>query len=444
MQAGIDTTVRQLSVSDDPATALNERARPTRRWSTSTTSPSPGATATVRRWADGSDARHPGDPRTTTGSTARASGCRPRPHALLRFGQAELHLRHRLPGLAAAWQPAGTTATRQRASPIRYLNTSPTEQSPGPTTGTTWRPSTGPRICPSPPSGRWRSTWRSRTSRTARQQLRSTPRASSTPAIPFGGFIIGPLDFLFDFDNFPLDDELIDNFRTTPGPDHAGRREQLLAVQPGGRLRNDAYGLYGKYRELRQHAGSGSAASASRAVPPVARRLAHQPLQGKPATSARPSWTGSSTATTGSSWAASSPGTRSTTTPHSLTEPVLLRRVHEKPIRWNGFLEDRLDLGDVVVVGGLRYDYYDTRASRPYALDTWATVPDPGSQLPAYLTDPTATAPAVRSGQPDRAVRAGREPRLPEPARPGVLPGDRPDQLPALLRAPGAGAGLRR
>ena len=42
----------------------------------------------------------------------------------------------------------------------------------------------------------------------------------------------------------------------------------------------------------------------------------------------------------------------------------------EKPIRWNGFVEDRLDLGDVVVVGGLRYDYYDSRASRPFVTDT--------------------------------------------------------------------------
>ncbi len=34
----------------------------------------------------------------------------------------------------------------------------------------------------------------------------------------------------------------------------------------------------------------------------------------------------------------------------------------EKPIRWNAFVEDRLDLGDVVVVGGVRYDCYETRA----------------------------------------------------------------------------------
>ncbi len=42
---------------------------------------------------------------------------------------------------------------------------------------------------------------------------------------------------------------------------------------------------------------------------------------------------------------------------------------HEKPTRWNAFLEDRLDLGNVVLVGGLRYDWYKTGASRPYYTD---------------------------------------------------------------------------
>ncbi len=37
----------------------------------------------------------------------------------------------------------------------------------------------------------------------------------------------------------------------------------------------------------------------------------------------------------------------------------------EEPIRWNAYLENRLDLGDMVLVGGLRYDWYDSRASRP-------------------------------------------------------------------------------
>ncbi len=39
---------------------------------------------------------------------------------------------------------------------------------------------------------------------------------------------------------------------------------------------------------------------------------------------------------------------------------------HETPVRYGAYVEDRLDLGDVVIVGGLRYDYYDSRASYPF------------------------------------------------------------------------------
>jgi hypothetical protein len=35
-----------------------------------------------------------------------------------------------------------------------------------------------------------------------------------------------------------------------------------------------------------------------------------------------------------------------------------------EPVRYNLFLEDRLDLGDVVLVGGLRYDYFDLGAEK--------------------------------------------------------------------------------
>ena len=33
-------------------------------------------------------------------------------------------------------------------------------------------------------------------------------------------------------------------------------------------------------------------------------------------------------------------------------------------MRYNLFVEDRLDLGDVVLVGGLRYDYFDIGAEK--------------------------------------------------------------------------------
>ena len=90
----------------------------------------------------------------------------------------------------------------------------------------------------------------------------------------------------------------------------------------------------------------------------------------KSGTSERRRWTGRPTDTTGSSSAASSPGIVSRATASFLASKLFEDAYIEKPIRWNGFVEDRLDLGDVVVVGGLRYDCYDSRASRPFATDS--------------------------------------------------------------------------
>ena len=42
----------------------------------------------------------------------------------------------------------------------------------------------------------------------------------------------------------------------------------------------------------------------------------------------------------------------------------------EEPVRFAVFGEDRLDLGDLVIVGGLRYDYYDSKASRMFLKDS--------------------------------------------------------------------------
>ena len=89
-------------------------------------------------------------------------------------------------------------------------------------------------------------------------------------------------------------------------------------------------------------------------------------VQGRPVRSARRTSTGRWTATTGSRSAASSPSTTSPTTRRQLTSQAFSDAYKEQPTRWNGFVEDRLDLGDVVLVGGLRYDWYKTGASRPF------------------------------------------------------------------------------
>ena len=48
----------------------------------------------------------------------------------------------------------------------------------------------------------------------------------------------------------------------------------------------------------------------------------------------------------------------------------------EHPLGWAAYAEDRLDLGDMVVVAGLRYDYYDSRAFRPRRIPADSSVPE--------------------------------------------------------------------
>ena len=59
----------------------------------------------------------------------------------------------------------------------------------------------------------------------------------------------------------------------------------------------------------------------------------------------------------------------------------------EKPVRYAAFVQDRLDIGDVVLQVGLRYDYFSTRASRWNGFPRISTNPALDSLPPG--TDPT-------------------------------------------------------
>jgi carboxypeptidase family protein/TonB-dependent receptor-like protein len=188
---------------------------------------------------------------------------------------------------------------------------------------------------------------------------------------PFGGFIFKPMHFLFDFDNFPIDDQLINNFRL-----NEGRRSPLdftngAAYNVTDDLRNNAYGLYGKYQNFANTLGgdswqfgesggpSGSSSSATRQSQYRENRyIGRATLDWQADRYNRLKLGGEFTRYAIDNY---------TFAPQS---SLFSDAYKEKPIRWNGFVEDRLDLGDVVVVGGLRYDYFDTRASRPFVFDT--------------------------------------------------------------------------
>ena len=180
---------------------------------------------------------------------------------------------------------------------------------------------------------------------------------------PFGGFMIGPMDFLFNFDNFPLDDRAA---ATTSGSNVAGsRRSPLRPREPGAvRHRSTSGGT--------TPTASTTGMSSPRCIVPrvgwPGRQRSGSPdrqvlykenrLIGK----ANLDWQFDryNRVKLGGEFTHYDIDSYS----HQLESQAFSDFYLEKPIRYNLFAEDRLDLGDVVVVGGVRYDCYDTRARR--------------------------------------------------------------------------------
>lgn len=169
---------------------------------------------------------------------------------------------------------------------------------------------------------------------------------------PFGGFMLAPLDFVFDFDNFPLNEELLNNFRqNTPNsrrsPYNLENTAQYALVD---KWRNNAYGILG-FTE-----GGG----------PTGRLFLNQ--EDRFIGSAALDWQvdrynrlkigGGFTNYDIASYSS------------AMTSQAFSDFYMAKPVAYTGYAEDRLDLGDVVLVAGLRYDYYDSKASHPEYCDS--------------------------------------------------------------------------
>jgi hypothetical protein len=220
---------------------------------------------------------------------------------------------------------------------------------------------------------------------------------------PLGGFMISPLDFLFNFDNFPLDDQLVTNFRdNVPGsrrtPYDLENAAQYAVVD---NFRNNAYGLYNKDAvanlEFPEGGGPSSATVKTGVIGKLIlykenRALAKANLDWQFDRYNRIKLGGEYTHYDIFSYA------------HDLDSQSFPDVYHEKPIRWNGFIEDRLDLGDVVVEGGVRYDVYNTNASRPFLLDTvsanstfgtYVSFPRPNSYTGTVASGPLAGMPLL-------------------------------------------------
>jgi hypothetical protein len=191
----------------------------------------------------------------------------------------------------------------------------------------------------------------------------------------FGGFMVSPIDFLFNFDNFPLDDELLDNYRrnlanSRRSPYDLEDRAQYALVD---KYRNNAYALYNndEFASVSFNE-SGGPSGTTLVLYRESRYIGKANLDWQFDRYNRLKVGGEYTLYHLTSYS------------HVLDSQAFSDFYKEKPIRYNGFIEDRLDLGDVVVVGGLRYDRYHTRARR------WADFPAI-STSPLYdPTDPEA------------------------------------------------------
>ncbi|HEU4800777.1 MAG TPA: TonB-dependent receptor [Gemmatimonadales bacterium] len=189
-----------------------------------------------------------------------------------------------------------------------------------------------------------------------------TPEAELGSRGKFGGFMITPLDLMFDLESFPLDTTLLNNIKfnrlgTRRAPYDVLNPDQYNSVN---QYRNSGYGTLGG-SESGPGGGTLNISTEDRLIAKAAvdwqlDRYNRLKLGGE------------------HTWY----DTRHYD--HSLTSQAFADVYFEEPIRWNAFLEDRLDLGDVVLVGGVRYDVYNTRAERPYVLDTLRTLPGTGGQ----------------------------------------------------------------
>jgi hypothetical protein len=169
---------------------------------------------------------------------------------------------------------------------------------------------------------------------------------------PFGGFMLSPLKYTFNFENFPLNQELMDNFQQNTAGSRRGPYDYENTAQYSlvDKWRNNAYGLLG-FSE-----GGG----------PTGRLFLNQ--ENRFIGAAALDWQvdrynrlkigGGYTGYDIKSYSS------------QMTSQAFSDFYMEKPTAYTGYAEDRLDLGDVVLVAGLRYDYYNSNASHPQYCDS--------------------------------------------------------------------------
>ncbi len=180
----------------------------------------------------------------------------------------------------------------------------------------------------------------------------------------FGGFLVKPLDFAWDFNNFPITRKIINDFRDGTGP--------ASPVDPTGVYSENTayflnpYGVKNSNGFYKLSSGSAIGDVSNLRLSRERRYIGKANLDWQIDRYNRMKFGGEYTRYKIVHY---------NRTPADQNLTCFCDAYIESPIRYDLFAENTLDLGDVVVVGGLRYDYYDSKASHPFN-------PDSGYQFP--------------------------------------------------------------
>jgi hypothetical protein len=171
--------------------------------------------------------------------------------------------------------------------------------------------------------------------------------------------MIAPLDLRFDFDNFPVDDELVRNHRTN---ELGSRRSPYDLENPAqyaltDRYRNNAYGLYNFDAIARVTFPESGGPLGLLALYRENRTIASGAVTWQQSASNQVQVGGEFTKYSIANYF------------HLLDSQVFSDVYIEHPIRGAFFLQDQLRLGDASITAGVRHDFYDSRARR------WADFP---------------------------------------------------------------------
>jgi hypothetical protein len=167
---------------------------------------------------------------------------------------------------------------------------------------------------------------------------------------PTLGIRLSPLEFLFDFENFPINDELVRNFLLQEGTRSPLDLDSPDDFQVVDRYRNNPYGLQG----FREGGGPNGFLSLQEERRWVGRAAVDWQMD---------RYNRLRAGVEGIRYRIGFYG-------HNLTFSAAGDVWIRQPYRWNAFVEDRLDLGDLVLIGGLRYDRFDSDGRAPVWFDS--------------------------------------------------------------------------